>query len=109
MSGEPAAKEKVYLKGEHSNEVETVKEIRLDICSARRHQRSLLFRVDLAPGACLFGMDTCFFYHFDGKHFLVDQDRVIDEAACSENLGRIQTLLDEKEADEHMLRFVRKK
>jgi len=101
--------EKVYLKGEHSNEVETFREIRLDNCGARRHKPSLLFRVDVEPGKCLFGMNTCFFYHFSDKRFQVDEGRVIDQDACRENWGRMQILLDEDEDREHQKRFVKKK
>ena len=99
----------VYLKGEHSNEIETVRDIRLDICSARRHKPSLLFRVDLAPGKCLYGMDTCFFYHFEDKYFQVDQKSVIDREACSEHCSRIQMLFSDAEDVEHQRRFMKKK
>lgn len=95
----------VYLKGEHSDEVETLREVRLDICHARRHRRYLLYRVDLAPGRCKFGMSRCQFYAFDGKGFVLDRTCVTDPAAVLENWERVNTLLDEREERVHMERF----
>ena len=99
----------IYLKGEHSNEIETLKDVRLDICHARRHVRALHYRVDVAPGACLFGMDRCDFYAFDGKHFSLDDGCVKDEDACKERWQRVNTLLTEREDRQHQKRFIKKK
>lgn len=98
----------VYLKGEHSNEVETLKEMRLDICHARRHTRSLLFRVDLAPGKCKFGANCCHFYRWNGENFALDDGCIIDADACNDHWERVNTLLDEEADREHMRRFVKK-
>jgi len=97
----------IYLKGEHSNEIETLKSVRLDICHARRHVRSLHYRVDVAPGACLFGMNRCDFYRFDGRRFVLDETCVVDDEACRERWQRVNTLLDEDEEVEHQRRFVK--
>ena len=97
--------ETIYLKGEHSNEIETIREIRLDICHARRHLRTLRYLVELAPGKCLFGMSRCDFYRFDGRCFTPDPACVIDEAACKAHWDRVNTLLNEDEDREHQRRF----
>lgn len=97
----------VYLKGEHSDEVETLREVRLDICHARRHRRCLLYVVDLAPGRCKFGMVRCQFYVFDGKRFTLDQTCITETAAALENWERVNTLLDEPEERVHMTRFTK--
>ena len=97
----------VYLKGEHSDEVETLREVRLDICHARRHCRYLLYRVDLAPGRCKFGMTSCQFYAFDGTRFTLDKACVANPSAAFENWERVNTLLDEREERVHMERFMK--
>lgn len=100
--------ETVYLKGEHSNEVETLREMRLDICHARRHVRSLLFRVDLAPGRCKFGASCCHFYRWDGEALSLDESCIVDAEACREHWTRVNTLLDAAADREHMRRYAKK-
>jgi len=99
----------IYLKGEHSNEVESLKKVTLDICHARRHIRNLHYRVDIADGACMFGMSKCDFYVLDGNFFRVDSANIINKDASEKECTRIGTLLSEEEDIEHQKRFIRKK
>ena len=99
----------VYLKGEHSNEIETLKEVTLDICHARRHIRNLHYRVDIADGACLFGMGRCDFYRFDGETFSIDETLIIDSGACENHWKRVNTLLSQEDDRDHQKRFMKKK
>jgi phosphoribosyl-AMP cyclohydrolase len=100
----------IYLKGEHSREIETLRELRLDSCHARRHVRALHFLVDVDPeGKCLFGMDRCDFYRFDGKYFRLDDDCIGDEQAYVDHQERVHTLLDGKADRKHQRRYLKKK
>jgi phosphoribosyl-AMP cyclohydrolase len=100
--------EVIYLKGEHSNEIETLREATLDICHGRRHLRNVHYRVDIADGACLFGMDRCDFYVFDGSSFVVNRKCIKDEKVCKDKWERVTTILSEDDDAEHQKRFMRK-
>ncbi len=95
----------VYLKGEHSREIESVLDIRLDICHARRHQLHLLFEVEMEEGECKFGMNDCHFYKFEDGCFRLDSDCIIDENKAQEFEKRIKTFLTREEDRRHMQRF----
>jgi len=99
----------IYLKGEHSDEIETLKEATLDICHARRHLRNIHYKVDIAPGACLFGMSRCDFYTFDGTSFTLDKTCIVEQSSCAEKWERVNTLLDEEDDIEHQKRYMKKK
>jgi phosphoribosyl-AMP cyclohydrolase len=97
----------IYLKGEHSREVETIRKITLDACHARRHLRNLHYLVDVEDGECLFGMSRCDFYHFDNGKFQLDTSCVKEQGACQKHWKRVNTILGEKEDAEHQKRFVK--
>ncbi len=95
----------VYLKGEHSREIESIVEIRLDCCHARRHQFHLLYRVIMAEGKCKFGVSDCHFYLFSDGRFEFDTEMIIDPKAVEEHSERIEKLLSVDEDLEHQRRF----
>lgn len=97
----------VYLKGEHSGEVETILEIRWDACHARRHEAHLLYIVDMAEGKCKFGVTDCHFYIFNDGWFVFDQDCICDPAAVSEFKERIEIFLTQEEDFTHRKRFIK--
>lgn len=98
----------IFLKGEHSGEIEHVLEIRLDCCHARRHELHLLYLVRMEQGQCMFGVDGCHFYRFDGKQFVFDRSMVTDDAAMTQHWNRIQTVLETAEDRIHQGRFGKK-
>lgn len=99
----------IFLKGEHSQEIETIDEIRLDCCHARRHDLHFLYLVDMAEGKCMFGMKDCHFYVFRDGQFTLDAASIIDNEAVLQHKHRIKTLLTVDEDVDHKRRFTRKK
>lgn len=97
----------IYLKGEHSGEVETVLEIRWDACHARRHEAHLLYIVEMAEGKCKFGVKDCHFYIFRDGRFEFDTDCVCDPEAVKTYQERIRTFLSPEEDRNHKKRFKR--
>ncbi len=97
----------VYLKGEHSREIETIKSITLDCCHARRHILHLLYTVDMAEGACKFGMADCHFYRYEDGNFVFRSGDIRDMEAVRTFRERIETLLTVAEDREHQKRFVK--
>ena len=95
----------IYLKGEHSGEVELIKEIRLDSCHARRHELHLMYIVVMEEGRCKFGVTDCHFFHFRDGRFIFDDSVVMDRSAVTEFKERIETLLFVDEDREHQKRF----
>ena len=94
-----------YLKGEHSGEVETIEEIRLDCCHARRHEFHLLYRVEMEEGRCKFGISDCHFYVFRDGRFVFDSGLVMDEKAVISYRERIETLMDKDSDRKHQREF----
>jgi len=99
----------IYLKGEHSNEKETIREIRLDCCHARRHELHLLYTVDLAPGKCKFGVKDCHFYIFRDNAFRFDATLITDPEAVETYAKRITCLLDIEADKRHQQRYMKKR
>lgn len=97
----------MYLKGEHSGEVETVQAIKLDSCHARRHELHLLYEVEMEEGKCKFGVCDCHFFVFDGENFVFDSDAVKDSEAVNEFQSRIEKLLTKDEDHKHQQRFMK--
>jgi phosphoribosyl-AMP cyclohydrolase len=95
----------VFLKGEHSGEIEHVIDIRLDCCHARRHELHLLYLVLLDKGKCMFGVSDCHFYQFEGDRFVFDRSLIEDEEAVRKSWHRIQTILTTEEDRNHQRRF----
>ena len=95
----------IYLKGEHSGEVETILEIRWDQCHARRHEAHLLYIVDMAEGKCKFGVNDCHFFLYQDGKFVFDRDMIKDPSAVTEFKERIETFLTPEEDDQHKKRF----
>lgn len=97
----------IYLKGEHSGEVETLLEIRWDQCHARRHEAHLLYVVDMAEGKCKFGVNDCHFFIYRDGRFVFDDTAVKDPSAVEEFKERIETFLSPEEDDQHKKRFIK--
>lgn len=95
----------VFLKGEHSGEVEDIITIRLDCCHARRHRFHLLYEVAMADGECKFGMSDCHFYRYEDGRFLLDNERIVEPDRAKQHESRIRTILDSEEDIRHMKRF----
>ncbi|MFC1849265.1 phosphoribosyl-AMP cyclohydrolase [candidate division CSSED10-310 bacterium] len=95
----------IYLKGEHSGEIEDIIDIRLDCCHARRHELHLMYTVQMAVGQCKFGLADCHFYRFVADRFVLDQDLVQNQEAFEEYWPRIITLLETEEDKKHLQRF----
>jgi len=98
--------DKVYLKGEHSGKIETIVEIELDVCPARRHSASLLIYVRMNEGSCLFGMEDCFFYKYKDGRFIPDENKVTDREAFNKSCGRLNKILSlEEKKEDYQKRF----
>jgi len=66
-------RKKLWLKGEESGNVQTVKEVRID-CD----KDTLLFVVDQKGGACHEGYYSCFFRKWDDGNWFVDAAQLFD-------------------------------
>jgi phosphoribosyl-AMP cyclohydrolase len=95
----------IYLKGEHSGEIETILSVQLDCCHARRHKLHLLYKVKMAEGECKFGVKDCHFYTYDGRDFVFNSDIVSCPDSVKTYSERLETLLSDSEDDEHQRRF----
>jgi len=98
----------IYLKGEHSGEVETILEIRWDGCHARRHEAHLLYVVEMAEGRCKFGVKDCHFFVYRDGRFVFDLECVKDVDSVEAHRDRIETFLSTAADAEHKKRFKRK-
>ena len=97
----------VYLKGEHSGEVETILEMHLDSCHARRHELRLQYRGTMAEGKCKFGVTDCHFYVYRDGRFVFDSGCISNPEAVKEFKERIETLLNTEDDRDHQKRFLK--
>lgn len=67
------SRKKLWLKGETSGHVQTVKEVRID-CD----QDAFLFLVEQKGGACHTGYRSCFYRVLDGKSWRESGEKVFD-------------------------------
>lgn len=67
------SRKKLWLKGESSGHVQTVREVRVD-CDVD----AILLSIDQEGAACHEGYRTCFFRRLDGDTLVVTGERVFD-------------------------------
>lgn len=67
------SRRKLWIKGESSGHVQTIKSIRLD-CDGD----ALLLSVEQSGGACHTGYRSCFYRIADGERWREDGDRIFD-------------------------------
>lgn len=91
----------IYLKGEHSGKIEKILDIELDFCSARRHKVSLLIKVEMEKGDCLFGMSDCYFYKYENGKFVINKDKIYNHDSFNKYLDRLGIVLDLEEEKEN--------